>query len=242
MPDKEIRMEAQNTESQSTGPPQADTSQPSGQTPNPSPDTSEKLYAGKYKAPEELEKGYKELESTHGKKISEYDQKLKEADERYNQLITQLTAQQQQTQPVQEDVYETPEEKLMKEVEALKLKDRQRDMESVVNKFLTDNPDLKGDVEQRLALQRFYEINGTKGRYVPLDKILSEVAETTRKDIAALRERVQKEVTETRTELKTAEIPKGTPPHESADTGIDEGPKDYMKWRMEQADRTRRLV
>lgn len=235
-------MEAQITESQQTTKVQADTSQTGGLTPNPQSDTSEKLLAGKYKDTSELEKAYKELESTHGRKNSEWEQKIKEADERYNQLISQLTTQQQQVQTQQEEIYETPEEKLQKEIEVLKQKDRQRDMESIVNKFLTDNPDLKGDAEQRLALQRFYEVNNAKGRFVPLDKILSETAELARKDIAALRDRVQKEVTETRVELKTSEIPQGSPTHEPVETGIDESPKDYIKWREERANRTRTLV
>lgn len=220
---------------------QKDTSQNIEQTTSPTKDTSDKLLAGKYKTQEDLEKGYKDLESTHGKKVSEYEQKAKEANERYEQLIAQISTR-QQPQPSQEDTYETPEEKLSKEIEALKMKDRQRDVEGIINKFLDANPDLKGEAEQRIALSRFYEINAAKGQYLPLDKILGDTAEAARKDIASLREKVQKEVTEVRTEVKNTETPKGTSKQETVDESEDETFADYIKGRKSQFEQTRRLV
>ncbi len=219
---------------------QTDTSQKTEQTTSqPQTETSEKLLAGKYKTQDELIKGHKELESMHGKTVSDYESKIKEANERYEQLIAQLTTK-QQTPP--EETYETPEEKLQKEVEGLKMKDRQRDIESLTAKFLKDNPDLNGDAEQRIAWQRFQELHASKGQYWPLDKIMQETAEMARKDIASLKEKAIKEVTEVRTEIKINEIPKGTPTKESIETTENESPQDYIKWREEQAARTRRLV
>ena len=233
-------METQNVESQPTGTPQADTSQATGQTPSPAKETSDKLYAGKYKAPEELEKGYKELESLHGKTVAEKEQQIKEANERYEQLIAQITTKQQQ-QP-QEEVYETPEEKLQKEIEGLKLKDRQRDLEKLTEKFLKDNPDLSGEAEQRIAWQRFTELHQSKGQYWPIDRIMQETAEMARKDLASIKEKAIREVSEVRTEVKHNEIPKGTPPREAVDTTEDETPRDYVQWRKEQSAQSRRLV
>jgi len=244
MPDgKRENMETQTIESQPKGTPQADTSQTSEQTTSqPKTDTSEKLYAGKYKTDSDLEKGYKELESKHGKTVAEKEQQIKEANERYEQLVSQLASNKQNQQTPQEDVYETPEEKLQKEMGTLKQEITQMKLEKITEKFLNDNPDLKGDAEQRIAWQRFTELNQTKGQYWPLDKIMAETAEMARKDIASLKEKVIKEVTESRTEVRHDEIPKGNAVKESVDTSEDETPKDYITWRRKQAEQTRRLV
>lgn len=232
-------MVEQNLETPKTETPKTDTSQETKQTPSPTKETSEKLYAGKYKAPEELEKGYKELESMHGKAVSEKDQQIKEANERYEQLVSQLTSR-QQTQ--QEETYETPEEKLQKEVDTLKIKDRQRDLESLTNKFLEANPDLKGKAEQKISWQIFQELNATKGQYWSIDRMMEETAKQARQELAEIKERAIKEVTEVRNQVKNDEIPKGTPPAESVDTEENETAQDVVRWRREAHARTRSLV
>ena len=75
--------------------------------------------------------------------------------------------------------------------------------------------------------------------YATADVILAKAAESTRSKLAAMRESVKKEYSETRSELKSSETPDGSAPPEGTPEPEVESLEEWVAWRNEQTERTR---
>lgn len=90
----------------------------------------EKLYAGKYKSVEDLEKSYKELESAHGKKSSEFAE--------LNKILTEAFASPEVAQTT-DTTYEDNEESPAMKIAA------QAQRKTTLLEFAISHPDADGD-------------------------------------------------------------------------------------------------
>ena len=221
---------------QDEGTPPDDTAGTEGSTASPdSQDTEQKLLAGKYKSPEELEKAYKEAESTLGK----WSQEKKELENRYNQLMNQFAYAQQQQQKAGQE-YETEEEKLAKEVQNIKATITQQQGVNMFNEYVGANKELQGNVEKKMFANYLYQARNELGPYANAGQVLDKAKEYTLETLSEIRESARKETVETRKQVKSQQSSQGTARKEVDDSPKVESYTDYMAWRTQQGANARR--
>ncbi len=220
-----------------------------GTAPDPQQDNQGQLIGGKFKDTDAVLKGYQELE----KKLGTLSTEQQEAQRRYDDLMSQINFERSrnvQQQPTTNQDMMTDEERIALRIQNVEANLQQqganaavRDMFWMEQDYLKqdENKDLNTDLGKSVLQAKIFHLQKTKP-YLSYDKILAEAGRMAKPLLQGFIGKAKEQVSETRTEIQTADIKSGQPRGEQISTELKsevDGSKQHVAVRTAQLENLR---
>ncbi len=221
-----------------------------GTAPDPQQDNQGQLIGGKFKDTDAVLKGYQELE----KKLGTLSTEQQEAQRRYDDLMSQINFERSRNVQPQPSINPmdqmTDEEKIAYRLQAAEQTIQQvsantvvRDMFWMEQDYLKqdENKDLNTDLGKSVLQAKIFHLQKTKP-YLSYDKILAEAGRMAKPLLQGFIGKAKEQVSETRTEIQTADIKSGQPRGEQISTELKsevDGSKQHVAVRTAQLENLR---
>ncbi len=220
-----------------------------GTAPDPQQDNQGQLIGGKFKDTDAVLKGYQELE----KKLGTLSTEQQESQRRYDDLMSQINFERSrnvQQQPSTNQDMMTDEERIALRIQNVEANLQQqganaavRDMFWMEQDYLKqdENKDLNTDLGKSVLQAKIFHLQKTKP-YLSYDKILAEAGRMAKPLLQGFIGKAKEQVSETRTEIQTADIKSGQPRGEQISTELKsevDGSKQHVAVRTAQLENLR---